>query len=693
MLINLLVFFPMALSPLIYALGRTGGESGPGRRDALCAAAAFAELVMAALLLFMTYGMTAQLLGVPGTVIPVILPSGLSFQPDGFRSSYALITALMWFFTTVFSKEYFAGEEEETGAYQAFFIFTLGAVEGVMLSADIMTAFVFFELLSLSSFTWVMQERSREALRAGYTYLFIALTGGLILFMGLLLLQCSAGTFEFSALAERSEEVSNSAGRGYLLPSAVCVMLGFGAKAGMFPLHVWLPKAHPVAPSPASALLSGVLTKVGVYGILMSSLTAFAFLGEYGLTLLALGIVTMFTGAVLACFSVNLKRTLACSSMSQIGFILTGIGSHVLCTSSGLKGEACLMSLSGSVLHMVNHSLIKLDLFMCAGVVVMNLHSLNLDDIRGYGRNKADLKAAFLLGALGIGGVPLFSGYLSKTMLHEGLVLLREGFEAAGSPSYMVPFLTAAEWIFLLSGGMTCAYMLKLFVCIFVEKNGDPLRQAEYERSSRCMNGASRAVIITSALFMALLGQPAVTKGIAAFMTGEAEIYEFVPFSAGNLKGGAISIAAGLMIYAFVVRKVFYKDGSYADLWPAGLDLEEGLYRPMFTRWLPAAGGAAASLFAENKILKPLCGTVLSVSSLLAGFLCDGLDVFIVIMRRTLLRSRHVRNEGHIKAGLWRIFLQKSEEVTHPRFAGFSFALIMTCLGILLILLSCIYAL
>ena len=158
----------------------------------------------------------------------------------------------------------------------------------------------------------------------------------------------------------------------------------------------------------------------------------------WGMLILSLGAVTMFLGAVLALFSNNLKKTLACSSMSQIGFILTGIG------TMGLLGRENALAGAGVLLHMVNHSLFKLVLFMCAGVVFMNTEALELNRIRGFGRKKPLLHACFLLGAAGIGGIPGLSGYISKTLLHEGIV------EAAAEYGLI---LHAAEWIFLLSGG------------------------------------------------------------------------------------------------------------------------------------------------------------------------------------------------------------------------------------------------
>ena len=124
----------------------------------------------------------------------------------------------------------------------------------------------------------------------------------------------------------------------------------------------------------------------------------------------------MFLGAFLALFSIDLKRTLACSSMSQIGFIL------VACGMQGLLGEHNALAVRGAILHMVNHSMFKLVLFMCAGAIYMNLHKLDLNDIRGFGRGKILLNIAFLAGYIGIIGMPMFSGYVSKTLIHESIV-------------------------------------------------------------------------------------------------------------------------------------------------------------------------------------------------------------------------------------------------------------------------------
>ncbi len=717
MIIALLVFLPIGMSPAVYALGR----KSESLRDSFVIGYTFFGLALSLLL-------ARRVIADGGAAldIPVVFWGGLHFAVDGFRAIYSIITSVMWAGTTLFAREYFRHEREGLDRYFLFVILTLGATQGVMLSADLMTTFVFFEILSLTSFTWVIHEETAGAIRAAYTYLFIAIIGGLVLFMGLLLMQDTVGTLYFSDMRraiELAEESGRAAARTQtaltasdcrrrILAAGVCILTGFGAKAGMFPVHVWLPKAHPVAPSPASALLSGILTKVGVFGILMTATRAMVTNLTYGVIIFTLGVITMFLGALLALFSVNLKRTLACSSMSQIGFILVGVGSTVLAHSlfEG-GGEAAHLASAGTMLHMVNHSLLKLVLFMCAGCVVMNIHALDLNEIRGYGRNKKPLMIAFLLGAVGIGGVPLFNGYISKTMLHEGIVVLYEMIEeelpACGNA---VGLLRTAEWIFLVSGGLTCAYMLKLFICVFVEKNEDPDRQASYDADMRCMDPASMVAVLGASLYMVLLGAPAVMKNLAAFMTGSEEILESRASTPGNPKGGGISIAIGLLVYTILVRRVFIREGRYVNLWPKGLDLEDLLYRPLLTRWLPDVFGAAArlfgenlilrsvcvrvpgvfgalaALFGENKVLAPLAKAVLLLATVVGRALSDSMDFVIVLLRKTVVRERPVAGARPEIPGPLRIFMRETQDAVVPVFANFSFTLVMTCIGILMIL-------
>ncbi len=553
----------------------------------------------------------------------------LHFAIDGFRVLYGTIAAFMWLMTTLFSKEYLTHYQNKK-RYYVFTILTFFATEGVFLSADFYTTFLFFEIMSFTSYVWVAFDEKKESLRAAATYLGIAVIGGLVMLMGLFLLYHETGTLVFAELKGIYMNVQASGTQTSsttLWVAGVCMLFGFGAKAGAFPLHVWLPKAHPVAPAPASALLSGILTKAGMFGILV--LTGYIFLGNttWGSLILIIGVCTMVIGAILALFSVDLKRTLACSSVSQIGFILIGVG------MSGLLGAENLLAVRGSLLHMVNHSLIKLALFMAAGVVFMNVHQLNLNEIRGFGRKKPLLNYIFLMGALGIGGIPLWNGYVSKTLIHESIVeytaLLSKGTVVG---MFTVGAMQLIEWSFLISGGLTVAYMTKLYVALFVEKNTDEVVQQKFDTlQGKYMNKVSAFALTLSATVLPIMGFfPNQVMGSIAdmgqgFMQVTAEAEEIVWLSMENLKGAGISIGIGALVYLLVVRLWMMKkeEGTrvYVNRWNKYLDLEDLIYRPILLKALPFVFGV-------------ICRILDSI-----------VDTFVVLLRKTIYRDSKLPHE------------------------------------------------
>ena len=684
--INLLlytaVFGPMAAGILSYLLGRF-------QKDLR---SRFADLVTGLtfglfLYLFwqmLTSGQNGSSMLPVRADIPEICGMGLHFTLDGFRALYGMIAAFMWFMSTLFSREYLS-HYRNRNRYYLFLLVTLGATEGVFLSADFYTTFIFFEIMSLTSYVWVAHDEKREALRAAGTYLAVAVIGGLVMLMGIFLLYDVTGTLFFDELTGlynvygaaandlQTAAVTQKWGAGTVSASSAmtqlwiagfCLLFGFGAKAGAFPLHIWLPKAHPVAPAPASALLSGILTKAGMYGILI--LTAYLFLGNtaWSNMILLLGVCTMVVGAVLALFSVDLKRTLACSSVSQIGFILVGVG------MSGLMGAENLIAVRGSLLHMVNHSLIKLTLFMAAGVVYMNVHTLDLNALRGFGRRKPLLHYIFLMGALGIGGVPLWNGYISKTLIHESIVeyteLVRNGSIAAvasmsalaGTDTlFSAGTLQWIEWAFLISGGLTVAYMTKLYVALFVEKNTDAAVQEKYDTlNGKYMNKVSAAALTISASLLPLMGffpyavMDRLSQMGQGFMNVEETELAVSYFSLTNLKGAAISLVIGAVVYAVVVRLWMMRPvettrtantvknpedtkestpkgqdrnprRKYVNRWNSYLDLEDRLYRPLLLQVLPF-----------------LCGMVCRVLDSLV-------DTVVVLLRKTVYRDSKLPQE------------------------------------------------
>ena len=508
----------------------------------------------------------------------------LSFCADGFRLLYAGIAIFMWSISLLFTPRYFRGHDH-LRRYLFFTILTFFATVGVFLSDDLYCTFIFFEIMSFASYPWVAQEETPGALRAAQTYLAVAVFGGMVTLMGLFMLYAKAGSLSFDALRNYAASLED---RSALYLPAALAFTGFAAKAGVFPLHIWLPKAHPVAPAPASALLSGILTKSGVFGMIVLSCNLLPENTGWGNTLLLLALPTMMLGAIMAVFSTDLKHTLACSSMSQIGFILTGLAFTVL------LGEENALAARGTLLHMVNHSLIKLDLFLCAGAVYMNTHTLDLTRLRGFGRKKPFLHICFLAGYLGIIGLPLLNGYLSKSLIHEAILEYAAEAES-GAWAYSL-----YEKLFLLSGGLTAAYMTKLYLCLFIFKNQDAARQEKYDQNRKYLSPAAAAALGLAALPLPLLGlfprqvaEP-VLDAAMPFLRGAEHHGSIAWFSLENLQGAAISLGVGALV-CFLVHRFLVRRGTYLNRWPGWLDLENLAYRPLVAKALPAIGGAFAA--------------------------------------------------------------------------------------------------
>ena len=569
----------------------------------------------------------------------------LRFSTEEFRIVYALLATFLWMMTGLFSVQYFRGHKN-LGRYFFFYGITWFAVLGVFFAADLLTLFVFFEIMSFTSYVWVAQEETEAALRASKTYLAVAVIGGLTMLMGLFMLEHALGTLTVSELRQAAssfltgEQEGFGNRRNYLYCCGALLTVGFGAKAGVFPLHIWLPKAHPAAPAPASALLSGMLTKCGVFGMLLVNCHLLFADATWGTVILALGTVTMVLGAVSALFSVDLKRTLACSSVSQIGFITLGIGMINIMGGHGI-------ALQGTVYHMVNHTLLKLVLFMAAGVVYVNTHSLDLNKIRGYGRKHPFLAVAFAFGGLGLAGIPGWNGYISKTLLHESIVEHMHHLEGAGMHSEVV-LLRVTEVLFLIAGGLTLAYMLKLFVAIFLERG-----EGETHKGKHSMTVLSGIAVCGSAALLPILG---VTPDVifarigktAELFFGPSGIHEEVHkihwLSFENLKGSFLSVLIGVCVYFVFVRCFLMKEEQgkrvYVNRIPSRLDLEESVYRPVLLRVLPAVLTPVCRLL--DVLLEKMHGVVFFLA-----FLCRVCDTFVDgivgVLRGTVFAPRKRR--------------------------------------------------
>lgn len=609
---------------------------------------------------------------------------GLNFSFDGFRLVHLILIVFMWAAALLFSKEYMKNEKNKL-RYYLFTIFTLLATAGVFLSADLFSIFVFFEIMSFTSFVWVIQDEKAASKKAANTYLAVAVLGGMVMLMGIFIIYSGAYMTSFAM----------SGSKMVYYVAAICLLFGFGAKAGIFSLHIWMGDTYSLSPAPASALLSGALSKTGVYGMIVIS--SFLMFGDknWATFMMWIALLTMVGGAVLAIFSVNVKRILAFSSMSQIGFILMGVAMYTLLGNEGA------IAARGTVLHMINHSLIKLVLFMAAGVIFMNIHKLDLNQVKGFGRKKPFLNVVFLIAALGIGGIPLFNGYVSKTLIHESIL---EAMHLGLMNGGMLRFVEA---VFLISGGCTVAYMTKLYIAIFVEKNADENVQAEYdEMSKNYLSIPSKIAISAAAVIIPVLGflPNLVTDKIADYgvsiMPAEAltEIVSY--FSLTNLKGGLISIAIGVILYVCIVRVCLMgkdEEGNkvYENFWPKWWDTLKYFYKPFFLSFLPALFGFLCRILDSlaDAVTVALRKTVYSDKPLsheieLGNKFTESIGTLFNYITAKL--NKYFFKEKPIEKNFVHIFGVKYEEIRENNYLisrSMSFGLLMFCIGLVMTLI------
>lgn len=332
------------------------------------------------------------------------LPFPLHFRADALGIFLSLIATSLWLLASLYSIEYL---KHRKTLFNVFLLLSLYGMLGITLTGNLFSLLLFFEFFSVSSYVLVIHEGTPEARRAGFRYLFMSVVGSVCLLVATVVTYNIAGTINLSGLGIFAQKTSP------FLPWIFWLYIaGFGVKAGAFPVHVWLPEAHPIAPSPASALLSGIMIKAGAYGIIR---TVYGIFGTSLITnltvnksLLIIAVVTMMLGSIMALTQTELKRLLAYSSIAQIGYVILGVA---LLSEKGL---------TGGILHIFNHALMKGTLFLCAGAIIFKSGLRNLEDLEGIGKRMPLTMFCFTLAALSMIGIPPFSGFISKWLLALG---------------------------------------------------------------------------------------------------------------------------------------------------------------------------------------------------------------------------------------------------------------------------------
>ncbi len=359
--------------------------------------------------------------------------------------------------SSLYGTRYF-GSHPAGRSHWFYFSLLVSGMVMVLLARNAVLFILAWEIMSLSSFFLVINDKKNpDAIRAGWTYFVTAHVGTAFLLVLFLQLSASAGSFDFHAWTG----IHFSAARADAV--FILALIAFGLKAGFIPFHVWLPLAHPAAPSHVSALMSGIMIKMGIYG-LMRLLTFIApFHSWWGMLLIALGAISGILGVLFALGQHDIKRLLAYHSVENIGIILLGIGIGMTGVAFG-SSTIALFGFAGGLLHVVNHALFKGLLFLGAGAVIRQTGSGEIDRLGGLLKKMPRTGSLFFVGAIAICGLPFFNGFISELFIYVAGIS-----GAVHAPQPLLALLSLAVIISLaLIGGLAVACFTKVFGIVFL---------------------------------------------------------------------------------------------------------------------------------------------------------------------------------------------------------------------------------
>ncbi len=385
---------------------------------------------------------------------------GLTLGTDPAGMVFAVLASMLWVPINFYSIGYMRchNESEQTGYFSAFAI-CMSAVMGIAMAENLLTFFIFYEILTMASYPLVLHKRNKEALLASRKYLIYTLISGQLFLAGVVAVYCISGTMSFNAGGFLSMDM---APRWVLQAIFVLMILAGSVKAAVMPLHGWLPAAM-IAPTPVSALLHAVaVVKTGVFSVLR--IIGFVFgpkiLSELGIVdvLAWAAAASIIVSSMIALRQDHLKRRLAFSTIGQLSYIVLG---------AALLSP---LSIKGAYLHLVAHAVMKITLFMCAGLIIARTHRNNISQLHGIAGKLPITMACFTISSLGIAGMPFIVGFVSKWNLALGAL-------QSGKPLYVVVWVASAL--------LAAAYLLPIVKMAYFGK--DPHEIAEFGALSYCM--------------------------------------------------------------------------------------------------------------------------------------------------------------------------------------------------------------
>jgi len=495
----------------------------------------------------------------------------LSFRVDSISTFFLIPIFIISPIALIYSFHYMENKEKAGRAAVNYFFYAVlvASMALVVASANIVTFALAWELMSLSSYFLVVYDYQIKANRkAGYFYFIFAQGGAMFLFTAFAVIFHHTGSFDFNLISQIPDRVK--------LLVFILAFIGFGSKAGIFPLHIWLPYAHPAAPSHVSAIMSGVMIKMGIYGIIRIYLLLDAPTPVIGQIVLITGVITGVLGVVYALAKQDIKKLLAYSSVENIGIILIGLGIGMIGVTEKNQAMA-FFGFAGAFMHVFNHSIFKSLLFMGAGAVLHKTGTKNINQLGGLMKRMPTTGKTFLAGSVAISGLPPFSGFIGEFLIYYG------GFQ--GIYLHKISFILSILAIISLAviGGLATATFTKVVGLAFL---GEP-------RTEMAANATEAG--ISMRLIMVLLAITCLVIGILpepfvrlAFL-GIADIHFLNSYDPASFMViiRNISMTAVLFLAVFAAislfRKILYikKEIGSSPTWGCGFT--QGTVRMQYT--------------------------------------------------------------------------------------------------------------
>ena len=415
----------------------------------------------------------------------------ISFRADEMSWIFAIMTTLVWLMAGIYSFEYMEHDEHKK-RYAFLYVIVYFVLIALDFSANLITMYLFYEFMTLCSMPLIIHDLKKESISAAMKYLYYSIAGAFLALFGIFVLSQYAPSMDFVAGGHMTLGAIQN--KDLILGALFLMVVGFGAKAGLFPLHAWLPIAHPVAPAPASAVLSGVVVKAGVLAMIRA---IFYVVGPelvrgswVQVAWMILTLLTVVMGSTRAYHENVLKKRLAYSTVSQLSYVLFGLSTlHPI-------------GVAGALLHVLFHSVAKSLLFMGAGSIIHQTGKTKVSDLRGVGRQMPVTVGCFALGSLSLVGIPPFAGFFSKWYLANGAIA-----------SEMEVFGWLGPVVLLLSALLTAGYLFPIPIQGFLPGKG-------YDKNpgKKCEAGLKMTIpMMILAVLALLLG--VFSSGIIAFVS------------------------------------------------------------------------------------------------------------------------------------------------------------------------------